>query len=248
MEDNNKGFKIIIGILLVILVVIVGIIFATKVTNNNTNNGDVDNNPNINDVDDNKDNNNDNDNNNNNDNSGSEKEDEEEPWGKKDNMATENKEYITAIYYISYPHYVGVRQRSGYVAEQGDGTMVLADSQGADSLVPNSVNDVLPLWFEQEVKNMSRYIGSRGDNFKFELNSQNEATINGRNMAKFTGNLTYRYERTEEKSHKWVAYSVHVEKNDTYALWMVFDISEDQSKGSLIEEHAYNMAKSFIEE
>lgn len=54
----------------------------------------------------------------------------------------------------------------------------------------------------------------------------------------------------DDGKHKEYQYAVGVTRlksNGAYAYWVVYDISDEQSNGKLIKEHAMNMAKTFSE-
>ena len=66
-------------------------------------------------------------------------------------------------------------------------------------------------------------------------------------MHSFNGTFSFD-EDDDHYEYQYVVYVTQLKSNGAYAYWVVYDVSEDQSKGNLIKEHAYNMAQTFREE
>ncbi len=84
---------------------------------------------------------------------------------------------------------------------------------------------------------------------KFEVTSTENVKINEYDMTVTKGKYKFYFDYGDDsgdKSYNFVAYSALL-TNGTPVLWMCFDQSEDQSKGSEMEDTALKMAKTLRE-
>ena len=65
-------------------------------------------------------------------------------------------------------------------------------------------------------------------------------------MHRFTGNIEFDNDGKHCK-YSFIAYAAQLNSNGAYAYWVVYDVSDNQSNGQLVAEHALNMAKTFRE-
>lgn len=169
------------------------------------------------------------------------------PWGVTDSFTAYANDTFGG-YFINFPELTGVPKGSGLVAYQSDGTMVVVDGQIIGGAIETgSIDEVLPAYFEQTTIIMDLYRNSAYDNFAFELTSQEHATVNGYEMCKYVGFHNFTLDGVAT-TFNFVAYATQLKANGAYIYWMVLDETADQSLGNTIEDHAYHMAMSLVEE
>jgi len=171
----------------------------------------------------------------------------QEPWGV-ESWVTATNSQGTSVFYISFPEFIGTSQGGGDIGEQPDGSIVIADGQ--NDTTPESVtsvSEVFPAYFFQAESVLRGLYRMRGDKYAFELADKSEIKINGYDMARFSGTLSYEYER-EPVNCNWVAYATQLSENGAYAYWMVLDAARDKMTTANIAETAQKMAESFREE
>lgn len=245
MKNNKKGIGLIVTI--VIIAVIAVVIATVLLIFNRDNNTAVDNNHansgteiNIN-------------NQNNTNNSVTDKNEEEKEWGITDRWTAEKG--TSAPFYINQPKYRGYTEGRGLYSEHIDGTSTIVVGQHKNLTTIDNISTFFPTAFNDLEYTLQSIYGLLADNFKFSLENNRAVEINDYQMHMFEGYFEF---DTEIKSMgKWqdvhrkycfVAYATTLKSNGAYAYWVVYDTSEDQSKGELIKSHALNMAKSFREE
>ena len=173
-------------------------------------------------------------------------------WGVTQKITASNKK-SSESWYINFPYnHTGSYSGTGVIAAQNDGSLVIADGQNKlTSPEIESIQTFFPAYFEQAYTILDGYYRMRGDNYSFEIESQDTITINGYEMCKYMGKHTFNYER-EPRSCKWVAYVTQLKSNGAYVYWIVlenFHLNDnEQSLDKTIEEHAYKMACSLREE
>ena len=171
-------------------------------------------------------------------------------WGVMDQFSADNENLIES-YYINFPHYTGVSEGHSMIAEQLDGTVALISGQNIDSPEISSTAELFPAYFDQLQNSLESYYGLRSSNYELSLTNTDSTTIGEYDMYIFTGTIAFDYDLQGEILHReyqFISYATTLKSNRAYAYWVVYDETEDQSKGELIKEHALNMAKTFREE
>lgn len=171
-------------------------------------------------------------------------------WGVSEMFSAETEESIGA-YSINFPILVGVSEGNALIAEQTDGTGALISGQNMDSPKINSAAELFPAYFDQLQYTFEKYYGMRSSNYTLSLQDTDSTTIGGYEMYIFTGTIAFDYDWQNEvirREFQFVSYATTLNYNGGYVYWLVYDLSEDQSNGDLIAQHALNMAKTFREE
>lgn len=181
------------------------------------------------------------------------KKEEEKEWGVSDRFPARND--VTELFLINFPYYRGYTEGYGVIADQMDGTLVYVSGQGSRSPEISNQSEVFPAYFEHIQFLFEAYEGILTDNYHFTLKSTDKKMIGDYKMDIFECEMEFDEEtkimgKWQDVHHKYqfVAYATTLKSNGAHAFWVVFDTSEDQSKGNLIAEHALNMAKTFREE
>lgn len=169
-----------------------------------------------------------------------------ENWGQEDTVWTDNGEVMDA-YYIHVPKYTGAYHMYAMISEQGDDTAVLLTGQDYDTPVVDDESKVFSAYVDYTIESLKDLYGSRSDNYQIVIDSSESVAIGDHDMYIHIGTITFDYSETV-RSYQYVAYATLMKDSGNSAYWMVYDISEDQSNGDLIAEHALNMAKTFREE
>jgi len=249
-DANNSNFNskppkkmnlgLIIGIVVVVAVVGVAIIFGSKLLSNDRNNNAGNNNK----IE-----------NNNNSNNGIDNSQEEdsnfyETWGRTDFNTTFDGVNIDH-FYINVPKYTGSNYWYAKISEQLDDTVVFISGQYETPFV-EQVSDIFSSYIEYTKESLKDFYGIQSSNFNITIDSSKSLTIGDYDMYMHTGIITYDYRNshndTTKRTHQYVAYATKLNGSGNCAYWIVYDFSDDQSKGNLIQEHALNMAKTFREE
>lgn len=243
-SDNNSSFNskhpkkinlgLIIGIVAVIAVVGVGIVFGSKLLSNggSVNNSNNDSNSNINE--------------NNNKGNNNENKIDYETWGDS-NIWIARKMGVDEQFAINFPKYSGHTNGKGLVAEQVDGTIVIVSAENDNSPAVDKLENFLPTYFSEIEYTLNSIYGILSENFEFNINYASAVTIGKYDMHTFNGTFSFD-EDGDHYEYQYVVYVTQLKSNGAYAYWVVYDVSEDQSKGNLIKEHAYNMAQTFRED
>ena len=71
-------------------------------------------------------------------------------------------------------------------------------------------------------------------------------TIGEYEVCKYSGKHTYTYNDTAAE-HQVVLYATEIKENGAIIYWLVEDVSEDQSAGQLIRDHAEKIIQSIQE-
>lgn len=167
-------------------------------------------------------------------------------WGVSESWSAKT-ETTSKNYKINFPNYSGYTEGSGMIAEQLDGTIALISGQNHRCPEIDLLSEVFPAYFEQLEFTLRAFYGLLSDNFDFSIESDSPVTIGEIDMHSFTGTIKFDYDG-EPRNYQFVSYATQLKTNGAYAYWVVYDVSEDQSNGKLIAEHALNMAKTFREE
>lgn len=166
-------------------------------------------------------------------------------WGVADRVAAGKGD--SEVYFINSPYYTGYAEGYGLFAEQLDDTAVIIFGENDDSPEITSISELFPACFGQLQYTVEKIYGSRASNVELTLTGNAPAKVGDYNMHSFTGTISFDY-KGNPREYSFVAYATTLKSNGAYAYWVVYDISDDQSKGDLIAEHALNMAKTFREE
>lgn len=243
---NKKGIGLITLIIIIAAILVIGGVILFNVINKNSTNGDssgASNNggieTNIN-------------NKNNANNSTTDKSEEDKEWGITDRWSARNG--TTETFYINQPKYRGYTEGYGIYSEHLDETSTIVAGQYENSPTVDNISTFFPKYFSDLEYTLQKIYGLIADNFEFSLNNNQAVEVNDYHMHMFEGYFEF---DTETKSmgkwqdvhrkYQFVAYATTLKSNGAYAYWVVYDTSEDQSKGDLIKQHALNMAKTFRE-
>ena len=171
-------------------------------------------------------------------------------WGVTDNIMVEVNNDARRVF-VNFHQYLGLRRGTGKLAMQDDTIMILDGQTITKDIKVESgkPEDVFPSYFLQtELIMKAQYIGHR-KNFKFEVDSKENVTINGYDMCKFIGTHTYNeYGKDDVFSKKFVAYATRTKSTGAYVYWMVIEDSEKVMKIGELEDLGKKMAESFREE
>lgn len=153
-----------------------------------------------------------------------------------------------AGYYINFPNYSGYKEGWGMVAEQLDGTVAIIMGQHEDCPEVDALEHLFPAYYSELEFTLHAFYGLMSKNFEFSIESDSPVTIGQTDMHMFSG--TFKFDdklQDESYCYQFVLYATQLQKNGAYAYWFVYDITDDQSNGDLVAEHALNMAKTFRE-
>lgn len=168
-------------------------------------------------------------------------------WGVTQRFSTSNNDIRTPIF-INFPDLSGIPEGTGLIAYQDDATRVVLDSYlGGVSPEVEGIEDVLPAYFEQTKAIFRANFGVQYSDAQFIIHSQELVSINDYEMCKYIGTHKYMYDG-KPCDNKYVAYTTQVKANGAYIYWLVQDESKDQSLFETIEEYAYKMATTLLEE
>lgn len=173
------------------------------------------------------------------------KKEEEKEWGVPDRLPAKND--VTELFLINFPYYRGYTEGYGVIADQLDGTLIYVSAQGSRSPKINDQSEVFPAYFGHLQATFEALYGLLSDNYQFVLKSTDTKNIGDYKMDIFECEVEFDDDGKHRK-YAFVSYATTLKSNGAHAFWVVFDTSEDQSKGDLIAEHALNMAKTFREE
>lgn len=169
-------------------------------------------------------------------------------WGRTEKFTTNNGEDIDR-YQINVPKYLGSAYLSATISEQMDGTVSFISGQTRKMHSVEKTSDIFFEYREYTAESLENLYGVQSKNFNITVDTSDPVTIGDYEMYVHTGVITYDYSgEAEPRSHRYVAYATKLKDSGNCAYWMVYDFSEDQSKGELIAEHALNMARTFREQ
>lgn len=170
-------------------------------------------------------------------------------WGYREVKFVESEE-SSGFFSVNFPHGTGLSVVYGAMGEWPDAGFLIS-GQSKDSPEVADVSDLLPAYLEQIQESFEDYYGIRSSNYKIMSDENVTSTaINGYEMYIFTGRVSFDYYwdgETLKKDFPFIVYATALKSNGLYAYWMVYDCSEDHSKGDLIEEYALKMAETFQE-
>lgn len=170
-------------------------------------------------------------------------------WGYQEVQFVESEE-SSGFFSVNFPHGRGLSVVYGAMGEWPDAGFLIS-GQSKDSPEVGDVSELLPAYLEQVQESFEDYYGIRSSNYKIMSDENVTSTaINGYEMYIFTGRVSfdyYWYDEVSKKDFPFIVYATELKSNGLYAYWMVYDCSEDHSKGDLIEEYALKMAETFQE-
>lgn len=168
-----------------------------------------------------------------------------ETWGVCTEYLTEKGGKDT-VYRVNTPRYTGNDVGRGNVTEHMDGTMTLVSGQMRHSPEVGSLAELFPAYQEQVEYTLRKVFGLLSDNYVFAFGKSEPIAVNGKEMYIFRGEVSFRDDQ-KNRTLPFVAYATVLEGNGAYAYWMVFDITDNNGAAELLEQHAYNMALTFLE-
>lgn len=157
------------------------------------------------------------------------------------------KEWETNPFYVNFPRYAGYTEGKGLVAEQLDGTVVIVAAEYANSPTIKELKEFMPAYSDDLIYTLESIFGIMSKNFQFNIETEEAITVGSYSMHAFNGRFSFE-EDGKHNEHQFVVYATQLKSSGAYAYWVVYDVSDDQSNGKLIAEHALNMAKTFREE
>ncbi len=169
-----------------------------------------------------------------------------ENWGASERWIA-GKTAESKPFYINFPKYAGYTEGYGLVAEQTDGTVVIVAGEFDNSPDVDNLKDFLPAYFDDVQYTLEKIYGLLSENYEFIVKTDMAVTVGEYAMHVFDGTFSFD-EDGKHIEYQYVVYATQLKSNGAYAYWVVYDVSDDQSKGQLIAEHALNMAKTFREE
>lgn len=170
-------------------------------------------------------------------------------WGYREVKFVESEE-SSGFFSVNFPHGTGLSVVYGAMGEWPDAGFLIS-GQSKDSPEVADVSELLPAYLEQIQESFEDYYGIRSSNYTIMSDEDVSLTsINDYEMYIFTGRVSFDYYwdgETLKKDFPFIVYATALKSNGLYAYWMVYDCSEDHSKGDLIAEYALKMAKTFQE-
>ena len=232
---KKKKLGLIIGIVFILLIIIISIIMGSKIiTKQNDNNNPT---SNINDSEIVPD-------------QPIEEEVDLSSWGQEDTIwtYTSNNSGLSVLdgYSIRVPKYTGAYHMYARISEQGDDTAVLLSGQYVNTPTLDEESKVFSTYVDYTIESLKDLYGVRSENYHISIDTSEPITIGDHDMYVHTGTITFDYSK-KVRSYQYVAYATLMKDSGNSAYWMVYDISEEQSNGELIAEHALKMAKTFRE-
>lgn len=173
-------------------------------------------------------------------------------WGWQEIMSAENNNQ-SCLFSVNFPYGNGMAEGyaiTGDWSHHGAGMMLSCQNENSPTI--NNAAELLPAYLDQIQYNFEEFYGLRASNFEISADKDvSSTTINNYKMYIFTGNISFDYywhdDITLKKDFPFIVYATTLKTNGAYVYWLVYDCSDDHSKGDLIAEHALNMAKTFQE-
>lgn len=168
-------------------------------------------------------------------------------WGVPIGNVATNAAQQAVSFTIHVPYDAGVHIGTGIEGIQGDGVRTILDQQMSEEQIEEgtALKEVLPAFFPQTMKIYQERFGFYYENGQFDISKYQNLTINGRDMCRYEGVHSWRYEG-EDLTYAFVAYTTRL-SNGMYVYWMAIDETEDQSSFDLAAEYAQKMAETFQE-
>ena len=168
-------------------------------------------------------------------------------WGYQEGCPADNGN--SRLFSINFPTGGACSEPRGLVGGEVDGTMQIVMGEDEDSPDISNISEVFPAYFDQLQSILESFYGMRSSNWELTLNGNAPTKVGEYNMHTFTGTISFDYYQkgTTHYEYTFLAYATKMNSNGAYVCWVVYDISEDQSKGDLVAENALNMAKTFWE-
>lgn len=167
-------------------------------------------------------------------------------WGVPGRFSARNSNG-TETCYINLPYAAGVSTGYGWIVINHDRVAILYGGQNDKAPSISSVSELFPAYFEHIEFDLRAFYGVMSDDYEFKLDGGKAVTIGDYDMHKFDGSFSF-VDDGEKCNYPFTAYATKLKSNGAYAYWFVYDISDDQSNGKLVDEHALNIAKTFREE
>ncbi len=162
-------------------------------------------------------------------------------WGIKYKSAVIDNDGNAMRYYINFPVWVGNDRASGRIGYQGDDVSALVAQRYNDAYdYGGEIANIFPTCFPQVIKILESDQTDTAYDYAFDITSQEMVEINGYQMCRYEGNLTYEFYRANY-SNRYVAYATEV-ADGAYVFWMLINISQDNSSLELASEYALKMA------
>ena len=152
------------------------------------------------------------------------------------------------LFSINFPYRRGGTVSGGMMSEQGDGTTVILTGQNSKMPEVDSIAEVFPACFERLEVTFKAIYGIGSKNYVFTLESDEPVQINDYDMHRFLCSVSFELSGGQPKNFQFVAYATTLKSNGGIVYWVVFDNTNEQTNGELIQQHAYNMAHTFREE
>lgn len=170
-------------------------------------------------------------------------------WGYREVQFVENNGH-SEHFSVNFPHGNGLYVVNGKMGEWPDAGFLIS-GQNKNSPEIADISELLPAYLGQIQDTFEDYYGLRSSNYEIMSDEDvSSTTINEYEMYIFTGRISfdyYWYDETLKKDFPFIVYATTLQSNGAYAFWLVYDCSEDHSKGDLIAEYALKMAKTFQE-
>lgn len=165
-------------------------------------------------------------------------------WGVTDSVTARNGELASVD--IRLPYNTGILQDTGLIAVQNDSSVIIVDGQSKYDKLDNSIDEIFPYYFTNVKSILEAYYGSHASEYSLNVSKKEKTSINGYDMCVFHGSISMELYK-KMVNYNWVAYATTLKSNGAYLYWMVFDYTDDQSMGDVIDDHAYKMAHTIEE-
>ncbi len=166
-------------------------------------------------------------------------------WGVTGRFSARNDEGTESCF-INLPVAAGATTGYGMMVVNADKTAILYAGQNDKSPSIANISELFPAYFERLEYDLKAYYGFLSENYEFTLTANTSEKIGEYEMHRFAGNIEFDNDGKHCK-YPFIAYAAPLKSNGAYAYWVVYDVSDNQSNGQLIAEHALNMAKTFRE-
>ncbi len=162
-------------------------------------------------------------------------------WGIRYKSAVIDNDGNAMRYYINFPVSVGNDRASGRIGFQDGYVLAMVAQRYNDAYdIQGNIENVFPTCFPQAIKILEADQTATAYDYAFDITDQKLEEINGYQMCRYEGNLTYVYDHIDFH-HRYVAYATEV-ADGAYVFWMLIDESEDNSSFDLASEYALKMA------
>lgn len=171
-----------------------------------------------------------------------------ENWGVSGTETVQGEDLSITRLVFKWPAVKGISAGTGIAGTQGDGTFVMVDTYVSGKSPENvELTNFFPSYKEQVVNAFAQFYGSLYKNVSLTAEKDEVCTINGYEVCKYTGRHVFQ-NKENDRDYQFVVYVTTAKTNGRYVYFLVMDITEDQSAGTKIQEHARNMILSLREE